>query len=104
MNKAINDFATKKAEVSRINGLAYLDAKANTLWKLRDDYLDDMNKALNPTPVVTPKTNRKVKTYFKQAIFSSKNITSEQDVDAYVNEIKNKLLDLLKDSDEIKIN
>ena len=103
LNKAINDFATKKDEVSRISGLAYLDAKANTLWKLRDDYLADMQNALNPTPVVTPKPNRKVKTYFKQAIFSSKNITSEQDVDAYVNEIKNKLLDLLKDSDEIKI-
>lgn len=103
LNKAINDFATKKNEVSRISGLAYLDAKTNTLWKLRDDYLADMQNALNPTPVVTPKPNRKVKTYFKQAIFSSKNITSEQDVDAYVNEIKNKLLDLLKDSDEIKI-
>lgn len=108
LNQARQKFDTRKDEVSRISDLALLDAKKQQIFNDQDTYIGLMDKALkpeNPNPPVddpVPPT-RDVREYYRNVIFQQKTISSREDVDKYVDEIKNKLLSMLSQCDEIKI-
>lgn len=105
LNQARQKFDNRKDEVNRISDLALLDAKKQQIFNDQDTYIGLMDKALTPKPPVddpVPPT-RNVREYYRNVIFQQKTISSREDVDKYVDEIKNKLLSMLSQCDEIKI-
>lgn len=104
--RAKNDFDSKRNEVLHLDSLTALDAKKNTLIDLKDRYLKEMDNVANPTkiePLKTKNPSRKKKEFFMQAIFPKKTLKSEQEIDTYVEEIRNLLLGYLDGADELDI-
>ena len=68
-----------------------------------------MENALKPVsttssqPSQGTKSGRKVREYYRQVIFPTKNIKTEEDIDNYLRELKAKLMNLINDGDEIKL-
>ena len=68
-----------------------------------------MENALKPVPTIPSQpvkgteSGRKVREYYRQVIFPTKNIKTEEDIDNYLRELKSKLMNLIGDGDEIKL-
>lgn len=109
LTQAKNTFNEKREEVLRINGLALLDAKKQTLSQLKDQYILKMNNCVKTaipkdkpnTSVSTPAKKRKQ--FYKQVLFPATTISSEEEINAYVEVLRKKLLDIFKDTDELTI-
>ena len=111
LNNAIHQFDSRKQEISRLNSLVQLDAKQNTITALKDNIIDKMDRILNtdedihvdPVQPVKPVKPKKVRQVQRAVVFNQANLSSKEDIDRYVQNIKNKLLSYLTDDDEIQI-
>ena len=111
LNNAIHQFDSRKQEISRLNSLVQLDAKQNTITALKDNIIDKMDRILNtdedihvdPVQPVKPVKAKKVRQVQRAVVFNQANLSSKEDFDRYVQNIKNKLLSYLNDDDEIQI-
>lgn len=65
-----------------------------------DSMLHEQDK---PTEVVPQNKPKKVRQLDRVVIFNQANLNSKEDIDRYVQNIKNKLLSFLNDDDEIQI-
>ncbi len=111
LNQARISFDNKKQEVEMLDDLVALEAKKQALFNDATRYIMTMEQALTPAPVkptqpVTKKDQpvKKVKQYYRQVIFPTKTIKNEEDIDNYLKELKSKLMGLIQDGDEIKLN
>ena len=111
LNNAIHQFDSRKQEISRLNSLVQLDAKKNTMTALKDNIINKMDRILNtdenthvdPVQPVKPVKPKKVRQVQRAVVFNQANLSSKEDIDRYVQNIKNKLLSYLNDDDEIQI-
>lgn len=110
LDSAKHQFDTKRDEVNRMSDLVALDAKKNTIIKLKDKIIRDMDEVLNQKEVskhdepVTPKKRKKqVRELQRTVFFGQVNLYSVADVDHYLANIKNRLLSYINDDEEIKI-
>lgn len=111
LNNAIHQFDSRKQEISRLNSLVQLDAKQNTITALKDNIIDKMDRILNTNDdthvdtvqPVKPVKAKKVRQVQRAVVFNQANLSSKEDIDRYVQNIKNKLLSYLNDDDEIQI-
>ena len=110
LNNAIHQFDSKKQDISRLNSLVALDAKKNTITDLKDNIINKMDRILNTTDIhvepvqpVKPVKAKKVRQVQRAVVFNQANLSSKEDIDRYVQNIKNKLLSYLNDDDEIQI-
>lgn len=109
LDQAINTFSEKRNEVLLINGLALLDAKKQILSQLKDQYISKMDKCIVKDEQKIPcingnaETSKRRKQFYKQVLFPNTIITNEEDVNNYVEEMRTKLLEVLKDVDELTI-
>ena len=111
LNNAIHQFDSRKQEISRLNSLVALDAKKNTITSLKDNIINKMDRILNtnddthvdPVQPVKPVKAKKVRQVQRAVVFNQANLSSKEDIDRYVQNIKNKLLSYLNDDDEIQI-
>lgn len=111
LNNAIHQFDSRKQEISRLNSLVQLDAKQNTITALKDNIIDKMDRIVNtdedihvdPVQPVKPVKPKKVRQVQRAVVFNQANLSSKEDIDRYVQNIKNKLLSYLTDDDEIQI-
>lgn len=99
--------ATKKEETNRIDSLPLLDAKKNTITAEKDRIISKMDRILNAaatpaTPVVT-NVKHKVKEFNRNVIFNQASLSSKEEIDIYLNNLKTKLYGYLNDCDEVKI-
>ena len=107
---AKQQFNTRKDEVNRMNDLVGLAAKIDIITKLKDDIIQKMDAILDRN-IVTPKTTstpaktrtRKVRQLQRAVVFSQVNLTSAEDIDRYLSNIKNRLLSYINDDEEIQI-
>ena len=111
LNQARISFDNKKEEVETLDDLVALEAKKQALFNDATRYITTMERALTPEPVkpkspVTQKDQpvKKVKEYYRQVIFPTKTIKNEEDIDNYLKELKSKLMGLIENGDEIKLN
>lgn len=111
LNQARISFDNKKEEVETLDDLVALEAKKQALFNDATRYIDNMERALTPEPAspISPVTQKdqpvkKVKKYYRQVIFPTKTIKNEEDIDNYLKELKSKLMGLIQDGDEIKLN
>lgn len=108
LNNAIHQFDSRKQEISRLNSLVALDAKKNTITSLKDNIINKMDRILNTNDEthvepVKPVKVKKVRQVQRAVVFNQANLSSKEDIDRYVQNIKNKLLSYLNDDDEIQI-
>lgn len=110
LDSAKHQFDTKRDEVNRMSDLVALDAKKNTIIKLKDKIIRDMDEVLNQKEVskhdepVTPKKRKKqVRELQRTVFFGQANLSSVAEVDHYLANIKNRLLSYINDDEEIEI-
>ena len=110
LTNAKQQFNARKDEVNRLNNLVALDAKINTITSLKDDIINKMDTILNQKVVtpVTPSTpskprTKKVRQLQRAVVFNQVNLTSAEDVERYLSNIKNRLLSYINDDEEIQI-
>ena len=103
-------FDTKRDKINRMSDLVALDAKKNTIIRLKDKIIRDMDEVLNQKEVskhnepVTPKKRKKqVRELQRTVFFGQANLSSIADVDHYLANIKNRLLSYINDDEEIEI-
>lgn len=58
---------------------------------------------VDPVQPVKPVKTKKVRQVQRAVVFNQANLSSKEDIDRYVQNIKNKLLSYLTDDDEIQI-
>ena len=93
--KADTAITEKKDYASKADTITNLDAMRLQIKDTRQQYLNAIAVKENP--------NVKSSTLPREAICEAANLKDEGDVDRYVDNIKKKLLDKLKDSDEVHI-
>lgn len=106
LSNAENQFDSKKQEINRLSDLVALDAKMNTITTLKDNIINKMDCILNQKeeqiePVQS--STKKVRQVQRAVVFNQASLSSPEDIDRYVQNIKNKLLSYLNDDDEIQI-
>ena len=107
LQNAKTQFNTKKDEVNRLNSLVALDAKKNTITSLKDAIINKMDVLLNQTEQAQPDTQKpktkKVRQLQRAVVFNQVNLSSAEDIDRYLANIKNRLLSYINDDEEIEI-
>ena len=66
--------------------------------------IDALKAPVNPVDKDTPIVPKTIKSYQRQAIFTSATLNSEAEVDAYVENVRSKLKELLSSCDGIRLN
>lgn len=106
----------KKQQIATTTELALLDGLIPPMWQYKDTTLDKIEVIVNPPkpkPPVVPgpgsgstmkEPAKKVyKTIHRQAMFPAKTLTTEEEIDAYVEKIRANMKQLLHDCDGIKL-
>ncbi len=111
LNQARISFDNKKQEVETIDDIVTLEAKKQALFNDTTRFISAMDQILKPEPIKPVRSliekeqsPKKVKEYYRQVIFPIKTIKNEEDIDDYLKELKSKLMGLIQDGDEIKLN
>ena len=113
MTKADTFYTDKKERIAELKSLALLDGLVPPMLTYKDDAcntIESLQKPPAPKPVETPVSQGKpapkqvIKAFNRQVVFPSKRLENEQDVDAYVESMRGRLKDLLKNCDGIQLN
>lgn len=107
LNQARQKFDIRKNEIARTNSLSMLDSKIMIIFGDKDSFITQMENVLKPV-ISVPKPGPvkpviKTREFHRSVLFQTQTITSKEDVDKYVNQVKARLLSYLDDCDEIKI-
>ena len=86
------------------------------MWTYKDETVNKIDNLYHPktpvAPTVKPKEDGKetppapkkfIKNVYRQAVFPSKTLESQEDIDAYVERMRAYLTDMMKDCDGIKL-
>lgn len=106
VNQANKDFASLKETINRLNNLALIDAKTNQIISCKDNAIRNIENALSPKPIPQPKTPSKRKKKYsinRNVVFEQKTVSTEEELDAYLAKMKQKIMNYLKDNDEVEI-
>lgn len=109
LNQARINFENKKQEIEKINDLITLEAKKQSVFNDKDKIIVMMDNALKPVKTMPSQltkgteSRKKVREYYRQVIFPTKNIKTEEDIDYYLKELRSKLMNLISNGDEIKL-
>ena len=109
-------YSQQKENIDATRSLALLEGFAVRLWSYRDEALQKIDAVMAPpapkpeptntssgdTQKVAPK--KIIKQVARQQLFPAKTLTSDEDIDAYVENIRKQMKQFLQGSDGIKIN
>jgi len=127
-NQAEIAFDNFKIEISQRNTITQLIELESRLWLAKDRVVQHMEAVTKPSdsvnqsaPVNQPASaniqsgtgtpaqveysqqSKKIRTIYRQGVLSPQTLESEEDIDAYVEAIRKKLTEMMKDNDGIKI-
>lgn len=109
-------FSQRKEKIADCKSLALLDAMFLPMCQYKDETISNIETVLAPPatkPQVLPTQQGKeadpakkkvVRAYNRQVVFQAKTLQTDADIDDYVEKIRSKLKQLLKNCDEIKLN
>lgn len=105
-------YSQQKEKIAETRSLALMEGYPIPMWNYRDETLSKIEGALEPSkpadtvkPVSTPNTKVK-KTYkpiFRQSLLKAAKLESEEEIDLYVDKLREQLKTLLKGSDGIEL-
>ena len=109
-NKADTFFTQKKEEIASTDTLRLLDGMTPPIWQYKDDTLEKIERLLTPQmpsapkPTATQNPPKKViKNIHRQAMFPAKTLTTEEEIDTYIEKVRANMKQLLKNCDGIKL-
>lgn len=111
-NTADTFYDQKKEKIAETESLALLDGLVPPMLSYKDQVVDRIEAVLRPEPPKPPvgpeppKPPKKefIKAYNRQVVFPTKTLKSEEDIDAYLQNIKKQLEQLMKGCDGIRLN
>ena len=113
VRKADAYFDEQKKKISELQSLVLLDGLVSQIWSYKDEICERIEIAKQPpkpTPKKQPDTpanpapKKVIKTVYRQAVFPAKTLESQEDIDAYIERVRNYLTAMIKDCDGIKLN
>lgn len=114
VTKSDNYFTQKKEIISNTESLALLDGLISPMILYKDNAFETIEIMIKPVEVQPPKEGKNkygnaskkenIKDVYRQAIFPSKTLKTEKDVDDYVEKMRSQLKQLIKNCDGIKLN
>ena len=106
-------FAQQKEKIAETKSLALMEGFPIPMWNYRDDTVSKIELALMPPtpvlpkpPVDTPPAPAVKKTYkpiFRQSLLKATTLETEEDIDAYVEKLRDQLKTLIKGVDGIEL-
>ena len=104
-NAAEQYYKQKLLRIAELPNLALLDALSPQMLAEKDRFSAKIEEAKRPTPPPPPVTAKKnIKHLNRQITFPARRLDTPEDVAAYVEDIRKRLLEALKDSDGIQLN
>ena len=110
IQKADEFYMQKKQRIAETKSLALLDGMMPPMWTYKDDTLRRMEGIVTPKPTPTPnptpgpvKPKKMIKSIYRQSIFPAKRLESEDEINAYVEQMRKQLLAYMKGSDGIDL-
>lgn len=110
-NTADTFFGQKKERIAETKSLALLDALIPQMWTYKDEVvsrIEAMTKTVEEADhnieEDEPSKKKIIKAVHRQAVFPAKTLETEQEIDEYLEKVKNNLKQLLKNSDGIRLN
>ena len=102
---------SRKEKIAETMSLALMEGYPIPMWNYRDDAVSKIEGALEPPkPVESPKpvntntTSKKTyKPIFRQSLLKAARLESEDEIDIYVDKLREQLKTLLKGSDGIEL-
>ena len=99
-------FAQKLNRIAELESLALLDALSPQMLAKKDEFSIEIDQAKRPEPT-SPKAGtppKNIKKLNRQIAFPSRRLESAEEIDAYVEEMRKRLLEELKSCDGIQLN
>ncbi|MBQ9812621.1 MAG: hypothetical protein IJM54_04835 [Thermoguttaceae bacterium] len=111
LEQADEYYANRKEEVPTVASLTLLDGIKAKALERQETFLNQIAQVLAPAPEPTPESDapsetaakKTVKKYSRQIVFPKRKLTSEEEIDAYVDAISKKLKSYLTDGVEIQL-
>ena len=115
IEKSDRYFSRCKEKIAELRSLALLDAMFLPMCRYKDDTVSNIEAVLAPPATepqsrpnqagkeAAPAKKKSVRVYNRQVVFRAKTLQTDADIDDYVENIRSKLKQLLKDCDEIKL-
>lgn len=112
IQKADTFYAQKKERIAEVTSLALLDGLLPPMLTYKDEVCEHIEALLKPPapkpPVADtpakPVPKKIIKALNRQVVFPTKQLESEEDIDAYVEKMRVQLKQLLNNCDGIKLN
>ncbi len=106
-NTADNYFTQKKQQIASYQTLALLDGLKPPMWQYKDETVSRIDAIVHPPvkPTVTPPQPKEevIKAVHRQAVFPARTLTTEAEIDAYVEQIRANMKQLLKGCGGIRL-
>jgi hypothetical protein len=107
-------YTQKKGEIAGMDSLALLDGLSVPMWGYKDRAVQQIEDEMKPKPqppVTPPRPGSKppvqpkkiIKKAPRQSMFPAKTLTTDEEIDAYVESIRKQMKQYLKGSDGIQI-
>ena len=110
LQKADEFYMQKKQRIAETKSLALLDGMMPPMWTYKDDTLHRIEGIIAPKPTPAPNPNpapvkpkKLIKPIYRQSIFPAKRLESEDEINAYVEQMRKQLLAYMKGSDGIDL-
>lgn len=110
LQKADDFYTQKKQRIAETKSLALLDGMMPPMWTYKDDTLHRIEGIIAPKPTPAPNPNpapvkpkKLIKPIYRQSIFPAKRLESEDEINAYVEQMRKQLLAYMKGSDGIDL-
>lgn len=108
-------FTQRKEKIAEMKSLALLDGLVPSMWTHKDNACERIEIMLKPAPEKQPDAFKEtgtgytapkkiIKAIHRQAIFPTKKLENEEEIDAYVEKMRSNLKELLKNCDGIQLN
>jgi hypothetical protein len=104
LDRADEFFDNERRKLNEMKVIALMDGLLPRIWQKKDEFCEQIDIAMryeHDKPNGTPKNLRAVA---KMAIFPSKTLTSEDEIDSYLKNVREHLLQMLDGHDGIKLN
>ncbi len=104
-------YNSKKQQISEKKKIVQLDSLVQQMWNYKDSALERIDSFTNPSVETNPESGKVkaepkklIKSVSRMVMFPGKTLSSDEEIDDYVETVRNNLKKQLKDCDGIKLN
>lgn len=113
VSRKADDFYTqKKQQIAKLNSIALLDGLIPQMFTYKDDACARIEAFIQPVTPPKPQPDKPdkptpkkvIKDFYRQTVFPAKRLESEEEIDAYIENMRQRLKQLMQNCDGIQLN